>query len=994
MNLSRLEITGFKSFAGRSVLDFDKGEHIAAIVGPNGSGKSNVADAIRWVLGEQSYKSLRSKRSEDVIFSGSGGKAKGSMARVAMVLDNSDKKAAIDFTEVQISRTVYRDGSGEYMIAGKKARLLDVIELLAKSGFGQSTYSVIGQGMVDSMLFYGPAERKVLFDEAAGVRQYELKREQTLRKLEDTAGNVVRIKDILAELTPRLKTLKRQAEKAKEKDNVSAELLDKQKVYFSTIWDKISRLEKEKRTELESLTAEEATIQAEIATLNEKFNQVISAEKSDGGETKELESKIVALEEAKDQVRQKIFTLRAKLELSASAMTKKEIDEQIKVAKDSLKAISVEEKKVRYEKLVASLEGNSRATIQAKIAELEEAKDQKRQQIYSLRAQLEVVSGVLSKEELEAKIEEIKAEISTLDERQLVNQKSQHQQEVEKKSSELLKVEKQIHGKRQKLNALQEEFSGFDFGTVAERVGAILYLQNDFVIQIEQAKDIKAVKEALETGKKIAERLKELRKQVGDVKDGRISGITDLQKELEALTSEKESVTESIAEHKAAIWKLEFEIKKIDDRKFELEKELGKLGAQKPADDSDKKKVQKEVEVLQVEIAKIDGEIASLRDEIEAQSASYQIKMSLEFEIKREEEKKADLEAEIQRLFDLKPAEDSERKEMQAGIEGYQVEIASIEKEIAKLREEISLKSRDFRATSGKLTEIKDNLTKKQHLVSEYAHSISNLRVDLARFETKKQDIREDIVHDLGSESVLADAKIVPELDENLAKAEIEKLRNKLFTIGEIDSEVEGEYEEVNTRVEFMDTQTTDLEKAKEDLEKLIGELDTKIKKQFEGAFSAISERFSHFFEVLFEGGSAKLELVKTKDEEGEEGESEHFGIEISAVPPGKRVQNLSALSGGERTMTSLALLFAILSVNPAPFCVLDEVDAALDEANTKRFLKIVEELAKKTQFIFITHNRETMKPANIIYGVTMDETHASRLLSVKLEEALQTAKK
>lgn len=991
MNLSRLEITGFKSFAGRSVLDFEKGENIAAIVGPNGSGKSNVADAIRWVLGEQSYKSLRSKKSEDVIFSGSGGKAKGSMARVAMVLDNSDKKAPIDFTEVQISRTVYRDGTGEYMIAGKKARLLDVAELLAKSGFGQSTYSVIGQGMVDSMLFYGPAERKVLFDEAAGVRQYELKREQTLKKLEDTAGNVIRIKDILSELTPRLKTLKRQAEKAKEKDNISADLLEKQKIYFSTLWDKITRLEREKREELDRLVSEEAKIQGEINELNQKFNDVISAEKSDGSENKELEAKLVNLEESKDEIRQKIFTLRAKLELSASAMTKKEIDEQIRVAKENLKGITLDEKKAKYEKLTAKLTGNERSAIQAKIAELEEKKDEKRQQIYSLRAQLEVSGGPLSREEIEAQVEEIKAEIVALDGKQLKNQRSQHQGEIEKLNAELSTIEQKIGKKKEKLSVLQKEFAGFDFGTVAERVGAILYLQNDFVIQIEQAKDLKSVKAAIATGKKISDRLKDLRKQVGDVKDGRVSGITDLQKELEDLTSQKEKLTESITGHNSEIWKLEFEVKKIGDRKFELEKELGKLAAQKPADESDRKKIQKEVEGIQTDIAKIDGEVEALRLEIDSLSASYQLKMSLEFEIKREEEKKAEIEAEIERLSNLKPAEENERKEIESNIENYQTEIAKIDKEIGGVKEEINLLSRDFKATSSKLTEIKDTLTKKQHLISEYSNSISNLKVELARYETKKQDIREDIIHDLGSESVLADGKIVPELDENLAKDEIEKLRAKLYTIGEIDSEVETEFEEVNTRVEFLENQTSDLEKAKGDLEKLITDLDGKIKKQFEVAFAAISAKFSHFFEILFEGGTAKLELVRTKDEEDEK---EHFGIEISAIPPGKRVQNLSALSGGERTMTSLALLFAILSVNPAPFCVLDEVDAALDEANTKRFLKIVEELARQTQFIFITHNRETMKPANIIYGITMDETHASRLLSVKLEEALQTVKK
>ncbi|MBW6432099.1 AAA family ATPase, partial [Patescibacteria group bacterium] len=233
--------------------------------------------------------------------------------------------------------------------------------------------------------------------------------------------------------------------------------------------------------------------------------------------------------------------------------------------------------------------------------------------------------------------------------------------------------------------------------------------------------------------------------------------------------------------------------------------------------------------------------------------------------------------------------------------------------------------------------------------------------------------------------------KAMPENDEEIKRHEIDKLKNRLYSIGESDAEVETEYEEVNQRVEYLTGQIGDLEKAKEDLETLIKDLDLKIKKQFEISFESISKKFKHFFELLFDGGEAKLELLIQKDEDGG---NDKLGIEITAVPPGKRVKSLSALSGGERTLTSLALLFAILSVNPAPFILLDEVDAALDESNTKRFIKIVHELSKATQFIFITHNRETMKEANIIYGVTMDDSHASRLLSVKLNDALDVIDK
>src|SRR3990172_13109210 len=256
MVLKRIEITGFKSFAGKSVLDFcpDKKEaNITSVVGPNGSGKSNIADSIRWVLGEASYKLLRSKKSEDVIFSGSEKKGKSSYAEVSLFLDNSTKKLAIDFTEVEILRRLYRNGDNEYRINGAKVRLMDIYELLARCGFGQATYTVIGQGMVDQMLFYGAKERKVLFDEAAGVKQYELKREQSLRKLEATDQNLLRIKDILGELSPRLKHLKKQMEKAEERKVFETDLKETLKNYYSFKWSEFSSKITEKKKAKEEL---------------------------------------------------------------------------------------------------------------------------------------------------------------------------------------------------------------------------------------------------------------------------------------------------------------------------------------------------------------------------------------------------------------------------------------------------------------------------------------------------------------------------------------------------------------------------------------------------------------------------------------------------------------------------------------------------------------------------------------------------------------------
>lgn len=846
MFLKRLDISGFKSFSGKSVLDFEKGHKVTAIVGPNGSGKSNIADSIRWVLGETSYKTVRAKKSEDVIFSGSNGKAKASFARVAMVLDNADGKAPIDFSEVEIARSVFRDGSSEYLINGKKSRLLDVAELLARSGFGQSTYSVIGQGMVDSMLFYGPAERKVLFDEAAGVRQYEMKREQTLKKLEDTHSNITRAKDILLELNPRLGALKRQAEKAKEKDNVKEALLEKQKIYFASIWDKLSTEEKSKRADLERLSAEEAKVSEEIAILNETFSKILGKEKVSTEKTEKIQKEIAELEKQKDILRQGIYTLRTKIELSGSVPTQKELD---------------------------------------------------------------------------TKIEKIKKDIAIFKTDDFEKTKEKLNVELADKVSAVSAINDQISEKRGELSESSQKILSLDVGTVSESISEILKNQENFLSEIEHANTYDEVCNILPMGKKVSEELKKLSKGTSKIGEDKAQEINKIQKEIEKLTDEKEKITE---------------------------------------------------------------QISALKEKI----------LAADYDLKREIETKSILEKELERLTNLKPAEESEKKGLEEEITSKEKQIEELDKNIKELRIKINDRSADFDTQGQKLSEIKDGLSAKQALIAEYGREITTVKIELARIETRKADIREEINYEMGSEAALADAQIVPELDEETTRHEIEKLKGKLYAIGEIDPEVETEFTEVNSRVEFLSKQTEDLEKAKTDLEKLISELDVKIKKQFENSFSLISQKFTHFFTLLFDGGEAKLELVKQKTDDEEDEGDDKFGIEITAIPPGKKVKSLSALSGGERTLTSLALLFAILSVNPAPFCVLDEVDAALDESNTKRFLKIVQELSTSTQFIFISHNRETMKEASVIYGITMDESHSSKILSVKLEEASEIVKK
>lgn len=851
MVLKKIEITGFKSFAGKSVVDFntsDKNTEITAVVGPNGSGKSNVADAIRWALGEQSYKLLRSKKSEDVVFQGSEKKQKGSFAEVNLILDNTKKKLKIDYTEVTISRRLYRSGENEYRINGSKVRLMDVQDLLARCGFGQATYTVIGQGMVDQMLFYGAKERKVLFDEAAGVKQYELKREQSLRKLEGTDQNLLRVKDILSELSPRLKTLKRQVEKAEEKKVLEKELNEVLSKYYSYKWNKYEGKIAEKKKGKDEIEKEKSAVEKELNEIN------------------------VKLESDEDYSYKALSVLRA-----------------------DLRKISEERDEVKEKYIVLS--GNIR------VEEQKESLDDAKRFVTEISQKEENILAIENKiKEKEKEIQDKKKELSNL---------MKDMSDVQNKLIAAQSGLKETEGGDENLLKLKKEYQDLS------------KKQADLLSILEKSRslaDIKKAREkALEISKSIDgfwQKVKSLNKK--DVQSGVFARI-------EKISQLKEEKLGSISEIKVKIGSIEAEISALKEQKSHyiaeierLKKAIEGVGTSKETDENIKK-MREELEVLEKELKERESNIESINRGIR----------------KEEDEEKGR------------------------------------EKEIYELR----TKNRD-----------------KQRLVDEYNYSLRDIEVEMARIETRKEDLKEEIVRDLSMDEVLKTK--AESMEQEKTEDKIRTLRTKISNIGGIDEESEEEYKEIGKRHAYLEEQLTDLNKAKEDLKKIIRELDEKIKVQFDEAFAKIAREFKKYFTVLFDGGNASLTLNKVREEsnfasdEASLDKDEGLGIEITASPPGKKVKSLNALSGGERTLASLALLFAILSVNPSPFCVLDEVDAALDETNTKRFIKILEELSRSTQFIVITHNRDTMRAADILYGVTMNAEHVSKLLSLKLKEA------
>ncbi len=759
MFLKRIEISGFKSFARKTMLEFS-GEQgsfpLTAIVGPNGSGKSNIADAIRWTIGEQSAKHLRGKKSEDVIFAGTGSKARLGSASVSLFFDNSDKKIPVEYAEVVVTRRIFRNGESEYLINGARVRLLDITDLLAQASIGKDSYSVITQGMSDAILSATPLERRMMLEEAAGVKQYRLEKERSLRKLESTQENLVRVDALLVEIEPHLKNLKRQAEKASRGTEVATSLREKQIQRFAFLWH---MFEKE-RKEFEGISGSDSARLRELEQQSEAVNREL-----------------------------------------------------------------VEESK-RVETPKTEMRGKDIRTL--------------RESLYGVDRELSVLSGKREIEEERRKPREVVESV-----------------------------------------AVDREF-------VRKHLAEIRSHQEKLIDRLSHVESLDELQELRELARVIQTRLSELHGHAG-------AGTV-------------------VTRHT--------------------------------------------IELSAEELARSDEKLGAFRNE-ERRLAEKQ--QSLQEEISIEERRR---EEESRRL------EESRRKFF-----------------------ELERKARDIQLEISRLKDIENER-----------------RVRRARVEVREEDLTKEILEELRvkPEDLVWNGEII---DAEKFERDIVRLKVELEHIGGIDPLVIEECAETEKRFPFLATESADLKKAAQSLRQVVREMDMKIHAAFEGTWKEVHREFDRYFKIIFGGGEAKLLKVPVERRSGSDsiGESSEeadsgrvdseedaldsekretdVGIDIVASPPGKRIANLAMLSGGERSLTALALLFAIISHNPPPFAVLDEVEAALDEANSKRFSDLLSELSSRTQFVAITHNRETMRRASILYGVTMGDDGVSKILSVHLDQ-------
>ncbi|MCK9438959.1 AAA family ATPase [Patescibacteria group bacterium] len=1079
MYLEKLEVQGFKSFANKNKLVFSgmvdgQKRGITSVVGPNGSGKSNIADAIRWVLGEQSSKLLRSKKSDDVIFVGSDKKARLNFAEVSLFLNNQDpnfkfkefaisdesresleeskkdNKTEIDVVdsflmlpEIVITRRVYRDGNSEYLINNNKVRLSDVQIFLAKASFGQKTYSVIGQGMVENFLNTSPAERKAFFDEATGVKQYQIKRDLSLGKLETSQENLSQVEMLLNEIEPRLNSLTRQVSKLKKRENLEKELREHQTNYYGSLWQEIN--EKLHSLNKEIKEDEENKDKVKIILKNKKEEvDKINQESSLNDEFLKLQENLSSNRDKFNKLEKQKSLINSWEELKFQNTNNNEVEYLIKEKGEKL--LESEKIKEKLDSLSAEfLKQEEISDLEKKLTESEVKQSELQKELMKLEALLELrleksgnfdISFLFSRQnDIQKTISQLSEEISLLNPEEK-NKEDKLSTKTEQEKELLEKIEKL----ESELKKIKEEFDPSNVNKINADINSLIKKISNF----ENSSDLSLFQKIIQEIKNdLSELLNFVSGQKFDNTIERVNKkILDLKKEREKINEDRNNFKLELQILRNKKQQLENEKNKLEREFLEINRKIESNSKEQSLDD-----LKKEKDKASLNLEKIVGEVSSFKldlEKIKIEKENWQEKRrSLESEYRKFKDELLDLENKINFI----KSSDSKN---QAKIENLEEEIRDnaflsdfkniifteaiikernyLDLEISKTKEilgSLEEKLSNFNKNQEEKRQYLFNLQKEVHELESKMHSfyqkINNKQVEMAREETRMEDLENNILNDKIEKSIIDSYKkeVDVEINYEYLKNEIYKIKNQLEQIGGIDPEVEKEYFETKKRYEFLFEQTEDLNKTIKSLERVIVELDTLIKDRFDCEFKVISEKFNEYFKILFNGGQAKifpikeepLEMDETNNEQGEISKSGEgiipqstknlkkikylkkynaiglSGVDILAVPPGKKISSVNMLSGGERALTAIALICAIISANPAPFVVLDEVDAALDEANSERLAQILDDLSDKTQFIAITHNRATMKRANILYGVSMGSDGISNLLSIKLDD-------
>ena len=1003
MYLKALEIQGFKSFPERTRLTFEK--NITAVVGPNGSGKSNIADAILWVMGEQKTKTLRGSRMEDVIFGGTSLRSPMGFAEVSLIIDNSSRIIDSDYEEIVLTRRYFRSGDSEYYINREEVRLKDLNSLLMDTGLGRDGYSIIGQGKIADIVSTKSTDRREVFDEAAGISRYRYRKEEAERRLERTDANLVRINDKIEELEYQVEPLQKQSEVAKK----YLGLRDNLRVLEVSSW----------LTTLDRIHEKADSVNAEY---NQACDELLKVQN-------EREALYTSIDSLSDRMHRKDEEIEdARTVLSEKESTAAEIEQSIAVLKTSISGCK--ETQERLVEDITQQEGRTE-TLRATISQNNSRISSINTDAEQLKTRLDENSNVLSG--CKMKIESREKALNSVNDR--MNALSAERMSTESRINMLAGMEKEYEGYSKAVKSVMKESSRGNLKGVHGPVSGLVKAGKEYALAVETALGAAGqniVIDSRDDARRAIDYLKRtdsgratflpvdtirgsVLKDVPVNDEGFIGLAYDLVSfdkqydEIIASLLGKTIVTESLSDA-VRISKNSGDRYRIVSLDGQMIHAGGSMTGGSAAKGTGILSRANELEELRRKLEQIRKDENSCRDELE----QARLKLSaVRYDMDMASEDRSSLTAEMSSLnAELQALEDANRKfnellesisynseqrraayaDAQAKIDAYLAEIAEKEKSLSAVAEEIS-KQRE--AISG-ISDAKIELEGRRSSADKDAQSCSDRIIELERTKSRIEQRRnasemeeKTIIEKLWDNYELSHsaAQAIRQPVESMQRTnrEIAELRREISALGTPNIGAIEEYKRVSERYGFLKSQRDDVQKAKEELLGIISDVTGEMKSAFLESFRQIDEAFRLTFTELFGGGKAALVL------EDEENVLE-CGIEIKVQPPGKALSVLSLLSGGEMAFVAIALYFAILKVRPTPFCVMDEIEAALDESNVSRFAEYMRRMSDRTQFIVITHRRGTMEEADMLYGVTMQEKGVSTVLELDLEEARKTA--
>lgn len=1184
MRLKNIEMQGFKSFADKIYLDFNSG--ITAIVGPNGSGKSNISDAIRWVMGEQSIKSLRGSKMEDVIFSGTEQRKALGFAEVTLTLDNTDGYFALDFPEISVTRRVYRSGDGEYYINKTLCRLKDIHELFMDTGLGRDGYSIVGQGKIDSILSTKSEDRRQIFEEAAGISKYKYRKIEAERKLAQTVDNLTRVNDILSELEGQIGPLEKQADKAKKylvlRDelrgldiNASIISIDKIKEEHTKLTEDLKLLNEQIKTIADELAETDEAIAGlydKMRGCDEKINKFTEEERTITFQISDAEKNIGILRNDIEHNDENIKRLEA--EINTVSESVKSAEGELDIHKKRLEELNAESEKNSAEiDKVNELVKNSDAAVGEKSSALEAL----RKQIFDITAAISSLRGSVEnlnilkdsflarKSDIEGELSGRGKDIEKLSEqlkcakeceemhkyalsdsevkiRELENDltlcKRKHSELSENRNKNLLELGRK-RSRKGMLEDMEREFEGYAKGVkgvmtaykdgrfknskIYGPLAQLIKTDKKYITAVETALAAAGQNIVTETETEAKQAIAYLKERhmgratflpvsairgrsFDDSQAKKCGGFIAVASELVECDPKFKDIVSSFlgatvvcddidnAVLMARQNKHKFRIVTVGGDVIQaggamtggsavkttgslsrtgeidaLKKEIASLEKTAAEEEKELKRLTEEIQIKETSAAEAAAHIQELRAEVvraasdrerfsvlmdNANASNSQLNRELSDIIARVDELERDCEDKNQRIEDaIKERSDAESgaagieeeynrvsgenerlaglmtelnikrstilKDIEienerisgintgrgdslesinikrSGIETMKERSKATENQISELNlrvETLRKRADECRASSGEVAESRlkyeNEVRERQSAVKDTQEQKFALSQRASKMEARCEKLtsdRENIINRMWEDYELTysdalELRTDGEFDYKSATVRIRELKDLIKALGNINIDAIEEYKNVKERFDFLTVQTNDLEKAKKELDSVIDEMMTIMKSRFAEQFKIINTNFSRVFAELFGGGRANLSLTEPDD-------VLESGIEIEAQPPGKKLQSLTLLSGGERAFTAIALLFAILDVRPTPFCILDEIEAALDDVNVYRYADYLRRYSEKTQFIVVTHRRGTMEAANILYGVTMQERGISKLLALNIDE-------